>query len=154
MSALGQRTKGVVAVGVICLTFLSCSPIYRNHGYVPGEDQLEAIVVGVDTQSSVEEIVGRPSSSGVLRDQAWYYVGSRWEHYAYRAPEEIDRQIVAISFDQAGTVSNIERFTLEDGRVIALSRRVTDSNIKGVPFLRQLLGSIGNFNPADLFGDG
>jgi hypothetical protein len=27
-----------------------------------------------------------------------------------------------------------------------ISRRVTDSNIKGVGFLRQLLGNIGNFN--------
>ncbi|MEM9524238.1 MAG: outer membrane protein assembly factor BamE [Pseudomonadota bacterium] len=152
MSALGRWTKRGAAIGAICLTLASCSSIYRNHGYVPAEDQLENIVVGVDTQASVEEIVGRPSSSGVLRDQTWYYVGSRWEHYAYRAPKEVDRQIVAISFDQAGTVSNIERFTLEDGRVIALSRRVTDSNVKGVPFLRQLLGSIGRFNPADLFG--
>jgi len=33
-----------------------------------------------------------------------------------------------------------------------LSRRVTDSNIKGVSFLRQLLGSVGNLSASSLLG--
>ena len=42
------------------------------------------------------------------------------------------REIVAITFDDSGVVRNIERFGLEDGNVVALSRRVTDSNVQGV----------------------
>ena len=61
-------------------------------------------------------------------------------------PEIVDRQVVAIRFDAGGRVSNIERFTLEDGRVVALSRRVTNSNVEGVGFLQQLMGSLGNID--------
>jgi len=57
---------------------------------------------------------------------------------------------VAVTFTDAGIVENVERFGLEDGRVIALSRRVTDSNIKGVGFLRQLLGNFGRVRAGDI----
>ena len=70
---------------------------------------------------------------------------SKFRQYGPRENTEVDRTVVAISFDSDGVVENIERFGLEDGRVIAISRRVTDSNIKGVSFLRQLFGNIGNF---------
>jgi len=37
--------------------------------------------------------------------------------------------------------------------VVALSRRVTDSNIEGVSFLRQLLGNLGNLDAGSLLDD-
>ncbi len=83
----------------------------------------------------------------------WYYVKSKFRAYGFRERKEIDREVVAISFDQRGVVSNIERFGLANGRVIAISRRVTDSNIKGISFLRQLFGSFGNFTAEQLLGN-
>ena len=70
-----------------------------------------------------------------------------------RRPQEIDRQVVAVSFDANGVVANIERFGLERGRVVTLSRRVTDSGVTGVSLAGQLLGNLGNFNPAGIIGD-
>ena len=128
----------------------ACSNIDRKHGYVPDDADLQQIVVGVDTKDTVGELVGRPTASGVLSDGGWYYVASKFRAYGLRDRREIDREVVAISFAGDGTVSNIERFGLQDGKVIAISRRVTDSNIKGVGFLRQLFGSIGNFSAESL----
>ena len=136
-------TRTVVAL-CLALAIAGCTKIYRNHGYVPEDEALQAIVVGVDTKESVSESIGTPGASGVLNESAFYYVGTTFEHYAYRAPTPIDREIVAISFSPSGTVSNIERFGLEDGRVIRLSRRVTDSSVADISFLRQLFGSLGN----------
>ena len=45
-----------------------------------------------------------------------------------------------------------DTFTLEDGRVIALSRRVTNSNVKGISLIRQLLGNFGNFTAGQFLG--
>ena len=132
----------VLALGALA----ACQPIYRSHGYVPSDSDLAMLVVGQDTRDTVGDFVGRPSSAGVLEDGGWYYVGSRWREVGWKKPEEISREVVAISFDEGGVVQNIERFGLQDGRVVTLSRRVTDSNIKGVTFLGQLLGSIGNVN--------
>ena len=98
------------------------------------------------------ELVGFPVSESLRGSGAWYYLAALQETVAFRAPVTTDRQLVAISIDPEGTVSNIERFTLEDGRVVTLSRRVTNDPTKGVNFLRQALGNLGRFNAADAFG--
>ena len=133
----------VMVFGVLLVMVAGCASVYRNHGYVPSDDELALLDVGQDTRDTVAATVGRPSAAGLLNDVGWYYVQSRWKHYGALAPKEETRQIVAITFTEDGTVENIERFGLEQGRVVALSRRVTDSNIKGLSVLQQLFGSIG-----------
>ena len=132
-------------MGLLLVALAACAPVYRNHGYVPAEDELAEIKVGEDTRETLAPLIGRPSAAALLNDEGWYYVQSRWKHSGARPPKEIDRQVVAITFTKEGVVENVERFGLENGKVVALSRRVTTSNIKGISFLRQLLGSLGNF---------
>ncbi len=138
------------AFGLLILAMSACSATFENHGYAPTDTDLEQILVGVDTRDTVADAVGRPTSFGVLETGGWYYTQSRWRHFAFKAPKVIDRQLVAITYTDAGVVENVERFTLDDGRVVALSRRVTDSNIKGIPFIRQLLGNFGNLDASQL----
>lgn len=139
------------AAMVGCIVLLSaCSAIYRNHGYVPADAELEAVQVGVSSREDVAEAVGRPSASGLLKDEGWYYVQSKFKSIGPMEPQEIDRQVLAISFNQGGIVENVERFGLQDGQVVPLSRRVTETNIKGVSFLGQLFGSFGRLRAGDL----
>lgn len=146
---LGRLTLWLVAgLGLVAVS--ACAPIYRNHGYVPTDSDLEQVVVGEDTRESVAAKVGRPSASGLLNDVGWYYVQSRWKTFGTRAPEEIDRQVLAVTFAETGVVENIERFGLEQGRIIPLSRRVTESNIKGIGFLQQLFGNLGRIRAGDI----
>jgi len=152
MGRLGSGVRlGAIALLVAWLG--ACTALYQNHGYVPRDEELAKVVVGQSTREDVGKTVGRPSSTGLLTGGAWYYVGSRFRHYGPREPQEIDRQVVAISFDDRGTVENVERFGLEKGEVVVLSRRVTDSNIKGLSFLRQLLGNIGNISASQLLNN-
>lgn len=144
-TGFGKKFAKKAGLVVLICGLAACTSIYRKHGYIPAQDELDNVIVGVDTVETVEASVGRPSGQGLLKDGDWFFVESRWKHRGYSEPEEIDRQVVAIRFDDAGVVSNVERFGLEGGRVVALSRRVTDSNIQGVGFLSQMLGSFGNF---------
>lgn len=128
---------------IVALILASCSTQFRNHGYAPSDAELANIIVGADDRETVASLIGRPTAAGILDNSGWYYVESRFRHYAYLAPKEILRQVVAISFDERGRVANIERFGLEDGRIIALSRRVTKSSVDEKPFLRRLLGNLG-----------
>jgi len=145
-----KRLVGIAAGLTLVTALTACSATYRNHGYVPTEEELSFVVVGVDTRDTVASAIGSPGTSGLLTESGWYYVQSRFKHSGARKPEEIEREVLSISFDDDGVVENIERFGLEDGRIVVLSRRVTDSNIKGVSFIRQLLGSIGRLNAEDL----
>lgn len=139
------------AVAVLLVVASSgCVASYRNHGYIPPAEELDQIVVGLDTRASVEDSVGSPSSGGVLEDSGYYYVRSRVRSLALFAPEVVEREVLAISFDEAGVVRNIERFGLEDGQVVTLERRVTESSVVDRTFLRQLLGSFGRVAPAGL----
>jgi len=113
---------------------------------------LQELVVGIDTRSSVEDAVGPPTAGGMLEEGNYFYVRSVVKTIGPRRPEVVDRQVLAISFDSAGVLSNIETFGLEDGRVVALTRRVTDSDVNNVSFLRQLIGNIGRVGPD--FGGG
>lgn len=139
----------LLAVAGLCLA-AACTTQYRNHGYVPRDQDLARIDVG-DSRQEVATIVGPPSATGLLEDDGWFYVRSRYRDHAWRAPQEIDREVVAITF-RADSVANIERYGLRDGRVVPLSRRVTEAETAGVPFLRQVFGNVGTFNPADFFG--
>lgn len=130
---------------------MGCAPIYSMHGYVPDDTALGQIEPGLDTRDTVAAFLGRPSTDGLLGDRAWYYVASRWKSLGIRAPQEYDRQVVAITFDEAGRVSNIERFGLERGEIVPLSRRVTTEPIKGRSVLAQIFSNFGRVNAADLF---
>lgn len=146
-----KKTIRWVAVAAAISALGACAQQYRNHGYVPSDDDLLEVVVGVDNRASVAETIGAPSAGGVLNEGGYYYVRSRVRHFAYQAPKVIDRQLVAISFDKRGVVRNVERFTLEDGNVVPLSRRVTTSGIGDVSFLRQLMSNLGRFSASDFF---
>ncbi|KIC49227.1 SmpA/OmlA [Tateyamaria sp. ANG-S1] len=132
---------------IITLGVAACSPTFRNHGYVPPEEDLAELAVGIDTRSTVEDLIGPPTAGGVLEGGDFFYVRSRVRTFGPRRPEVIERQVLAVTFDQEGVLQNIERFGLEDGRVVALSRRVTDSGVTNTTFLRQLLGNIGRIGP-------
>lgn len=149
-TAHGLRRQGTVLLLAVALT--ACATVYRNHGYVPAEDELALVEVGVDTRETVGQKIGRPSTSGLLNDEGWYYVQSRYRHLGPREPKEIERELVAVTFNEAGTVENIARFGLEDGKVVEISRRVTETNIKGIGLIQQILGNFGNLRAEDIAG--
>ncbi|MGV8986283.1 MAG: outer membrane protein assembly factor BamE [Cypionkella sp.] len=144
-SACGKTCAALAVVLVV-----ACTPIYSNHGFIPDENDLADIKTGVDTRESVGGFLGRPSAEGVLGDGEWFYVQSRWRTYGGREPKEVNRQVLAISFDTAGKVSNVERFGLEKGEVVAISRRITTEPIKGRSALSQIFANFGRIDPSTL----
>lgn len=138
----------------VVLTSCGASTLKEATGYVPDQALLDQVVLGRDTQDTVARLLGRPGTTGIVDDRGWYYVKSDYERFLWREPVEVDRQVVAVSFAENGQVTNIERFGIEDGQVIALNRRVTDSNTQGIGFLRQLFANFGNLNPGNFLDEG
>ncbi|MBF9050056.1 outer membrane protein assembly factor BamE [Roseobacter sp. HKCCD9010] len=151
ISPIWQRARLGMAALAIC-GMAACSATYNIHGYIPPEEELEVILPGVDTRESLQSSVGQPAATGVIREDAWFYTDYRIRNFAYRAPEIVERNIVAISFDDDGVVQNVERFGLEDGQVVQLSRRVTESSIQEVTVLSQILQSFGRIDVANILG--
>jgi outer membrane protein assembly factor BamE (lipoprotein component of BamABCDE complex) len=45
----------------------------------------------------------------LLSDDDWYYISSKIRTAAFFAPEEVERQVIAIDFDKTGTVTAIRK---------------------------------------------
>ncbi|WP_375173062.1 outer membrane protein assembly factor BamE [Pseudooceanicola sp.] len=144
------RAARMALLGLAVVSLAACVERIRAHGYVPDEEDLTQITVGVDTRDTVNDVLGAPSTSGVADSSGYYYVRSSFRHFGPLAPRVVEREIVAITFDDSGVVQNIERYGLEDGRAVVLSRRVTDIESSNTGILRQLLRNIGNFGPSNL----
>jgi len=145
--AAGTTPVRATLLALACALAVACSPIVRQHGYVPPDDQLAEIEVGRDTRDSVAEKVGRPLNEGVGPERAWYYVSSTHRTIGPRKPRVIARDIVAIRFTDDGAVENVERFDVSDGRTVRLTARVTDSAVSELSLIRQIFGNIGPPGP-------
>ncbi len=146
------KPKVILIIGLV-VALQACTATYRNYGYIPPEDELASIIVGIDTRDSIAETIGPPATYGVLAESSWYYMSERRRRQGPRAPEPIDRQLVAIRFDDLGVVQNIERFGLEDGQVITLSQRVTETTIRDLGIIQQLLGNFGRIDIGEILED-
>ena len=148
-----SRTRlAAVAFVVISAGLLSaCNPTLRSHGFRYTDGEVPEILVGQDTQASVLATLGNPSTRGVFEEQTWYYISATRETLAYRRPDTRDRRIIAVRFDEAGTVSAVEEFGLEDGRVVAAVGRETPTRGRELTILEQILGNVGRL-PTEQFG--
>jgi outer membrane protein assembly factor BamE (lipoprotein component of BamABCDE complex) len=146
--------KGLAGAVAMALLLQACAPITRHHGYVPPESSLAQLRIGVDTPDSVVAALGRPTTTGVLGNRGLYYVESRFRQMALLAPQEVEREVLALSFGANGTLANIERFGLENGRVVQLNPARTAEIFADRTFINQLLGNIGRFDTGSLIGGG
>lgn len=140
-----KSLRGVaISVSAVWLLVAACAPTTQVHGYVPSPDEVSRITPGVDTFATVEETLGLPSSGGLLAGSAWYYVQSVIENYTYNPPRVIDRTIVAVNFDDNGVVRDVARYGIEDGRIVTLTTRVTETGGRELGIIEQLFGNIAN----------
>lgn len=135
-----RRFGTSLVVGAVLLT--ACAPTIRVHGYVPTRADLSQIRPGVDNYATVEETIGRPSSSGLLQDRTWYYVQSVVENYTYNPPRVVDRTVLAVEFNDSGVVIGLVEYGLEDGRIVNLTTRTTETGGRQLGVLEQLFGNL------------
>jgi outer membrane protein assembly factor BamE (lipoprotein component of BamABCDE complex) len=147
-----MRLRNVTSVLVVAavLGLTGCTAQTRTHGWTPSDATLQEIVPGVDTRAAVEDSIGVPTTSGVLNERGFYYIESDIRAVAWRAPQVVDRRIVAITFAENGVVEDIARYGLEDGRVVPLQRRVTQTVDGDIGFIRRLFGNVGGLSTNQL----
>ncbi len=146
-SKLRRAVIGLTIAGALSS---GCAPTVRVHGYVPPEAEIATIRPGVDTFVTVEEKLGQPSSSGLLQDRAWYYVQSTVRNYTYHAPQVVSRTVLAVEFNDGGVVTGLAKYGLEDGRIVNLTARTTETGGRTLGVLEQLFGNLLNIDAEQL----
>ncbi len=148
----GATGRSAALIAVLVMVLAACQPTMRYHGFAPSDADLEQIVVGRDTRETVAGKIGRPGIGGVMDGSGWFYVQSDWRHTHLRPAVEVDRQVVAISFNERDVVTNVERFGLEDGQVVPLSRRTTTEQPGVRDALARIFRVLGQFSPTMMGG--
>jgi outer membrane protein assembly factor BamE (lipoprotein component of BamABCDE complex) len=126
----------------------ACSPVQTYNGFMPDRNNQEIPEpqVGVDTRDTVMQRFGSPSTTAIFDQTAWYYVSSVQERVAFYKPRITERRVMVVRFD-GDTVSAVEKFGLERGRIVAYNEEVTPTRGRELGLLEQLLGNVGQTSP-------
>lgn len=126
----------------------ACAPtkITRGHHLEPAD--IERINVGVTTQQQVVQLLGSPSSIATFKGHSdtWYYISKKTEQITELDESTVEQQVVAITFDPEGRVTEVKDFGLDDARSISYASRTTPTQGSKLTFMEQLIqGLLGNF---------
>lgn len=136
----------VLAASLSCLSLAACSPVIEERGYIYDQRDFEKIEPGLTSETEVNNILGTPSAIATVDGQVWYYISSTFEKLMFYEPEEIDRKVVAIYYDDSKIVEDVAFYGLEDGRIIDFRTRKTPTRGKELTVLGQIFGNLGRFN--------
>ena len=145
-----RKFKAVLAASLIATSAsltVACAPVVEERGYIFDAKDLKQVHPG-DSREQIKQLLGTPSTVSTVAGEAWYYISSKFETYAFYAPEEVDRKVAAIYFDKSGVVDDVAYYGLEDGRVINFVDRKTPTRGKEMTVLEQLFSNIGRYNNA------
>ena len=81
--------------------------------------------------------------TGTFDTNAWYYMTSQERSRAFFRPKTTIREVVAFKFDDSGSVTDVQTYTLADGMNIKMVSRETPTRGKELTFWEQLLGNVG-----------
>ena len=136
------RLKKLLSVAVLFL-ILGCSEQYRKHGYIPSEEELSSVSVSQDDKNTVIKKLGTPSIGGILSDGNIYFVQSKVLKNSIRASKPVDRQVLVLSFDDKGKLDNIQKFGIDECKIVILDYHTTPSGLKNMSFLFRLFQNVG-----------
>ncbi|AKI01070.1 Beta-barrel assembly machine subunit BamE [Hoeflea sp. IMCC20628] len=132
----------IAVVSALALTGCSTGEVF-NQGYVVDQTSLDLTPVG----SSREQVLlslGTPSTTATFDNEVFYYVSQKRTRAAsFMKQKLVGQSVLAVYFDEEGTVKNIANYTLQDGRVFDMITRTTPTGGLDKSFLAQILSGAG-----------
>lgn len=140
-----KRRGGSIMAAVLAASIVACAPVIDNRGYFFDDRSVDSIEKGVTSQTNIRDNFGSPTNISNINNQAYYYIYSRFVTESYRAPEEVDRKVLAIYFDKDKTVRDVAVYGLEDGIIVPIVARTTKTQGSELTALQQIFGNLGRF---------
>ncbi len=126
----------------------ACAPVQTYNGFRADYNNADIPTpqVGVDTRDTIRQRFGSPSTTAVFDQTAWYYVSAVQERLAFYSPRITARRVMVVRFDN-DTVSGVDNFGLERGRIVSYNSEETPTRGRELGLLEQLLGNVGRTPP-------
>jgi len=136
--------RHLALAGLCAAAITGCAATRDFPGYVPDQALPTDVQPAVDTRSTVLARLGTPSTSSIFDDKLWVYMSSTRELLTFYYPKVVQREIVAIQFDDDDVVSDVLVYDVNDGRTVSYNSRVTPTRGRELGILEQLFGTIGS----------
>lgn len=147
---VSKRLRWGVAIVTMALFVSACAEQITRRGHYFNESDLQQVQPGM-SQDTVRSVLGTPdTTSTVLSGNAYYYISSTETQKAFMKPSEVDRRVLAVYFNQVGTVERVAHYGMKDGRVFDFIKRETPSHARDEGILTSLFRNLGK---KQLFGD-
>ncbi len=146
---LKSRFLAAAAIVALGTALSACGPRVYAGGNKPLPTDIAKIKPGEQTRSQVQQVLGSPSSRSLYGEEVWFYISETQEVVAFFAPEETERNVVAIAFDDQGVVKSVRQLGLGDGEAVAFSEKATPTAGHNMSVIEQMVGNIGRFNAGE-----
>ena len=138
--------RKILFISMLFLTSACSSDLFLVHnGNMPAQEKIDEIRLGQSKQD-VMNILGAPSLTTGLSDDHWIYMASTTKKVAFFRPEELERKVLAISFDN-NKISKIEKLNLADGNKLPIDTDTTQTTEQEQGFFRKYFGGVGTYMP-------
>lgn len=138
--------RKILFISMLFLTSACSSDLFLVHnGNMPAQEKIDEIRLGQSKQD-VMNILGAPSLTTGLSDDHWIYMASTTKKVAFFHPEELERKVLAISFDN-NKISKIEKLNLADGNKLPIDTDTTQTTEQEQGFFRKYFGGVGTYMP-------
>ena len=139
-----RKLAGGLMLAAVVLAASGCAETIVKHGHQFRETDLQQISPGM-TQDQVKLTLGTPTTtSAVATGNTYYYIASTEAEKSFLSPRETDRQVVAVYFNQGGTVDQVANYGLKDGKVFDFITRQTPApGAKDEGLLKSLFRNLG-----------
>lgn len=143
----------LLASVAVALAVSGCSETITKHGAQFRDTDLQAVQPGM-SQDQVRSTLGTPSTTAVVGSgDAFYYISSTEGQTSFMLPSEKDRKVVAVYFDQGGTVQQVANYGLKDGKVFDfISRKTPAPGSSDEGIVKSLFRNLGK--KTNIFGNG
>ena len=121
----------------------ACTPLRGHQGYIVDVDLVNSIQPGVDNRASVQQVMGMPTVAGQFGQGDWYYVARDTRNMSYSKPKAVAQTTLRVRFNEAGTVTAIDRLGLEQVASINPYDKKTPTLGRERGFFEDLFGNIG-----------
>jgi outer membrane protein assembly factor BamE (lipoprotein component of BamABCDE complex) len=138
-----QYKRTALWLAAALLTLAACSETVIKHGHQFQENDLKAISTGM-SQEQVKTALGSPTTTAVVGSgSAYYYISSTQGQTSFFKPVEKDRKVLAVYFDQLGSVDRVAHYGIKDGKVFNYARQKTPTPSKDEGLIKALFRNLG-----------
>jgi outer membrane protein assembly factor BamE (lipoprotein component of BamABCDE complex) len=122
---------------------VACAETVTQHGHQFQENDLKSVTSGM-SQDQVKTTLGTPTTTATVgAGSAFYYISTTHGQTSFFQPVEKDRKVLAVYFNQLGSVERVAHYGMKDGKVIDYAKQKTPTPSRDEGILKALFRNLG-----------